>query len=300
MARRQKKQQEKNLNHDRWLVSYADFITLLFAFFVVMYSVSSVNEGKFRVLSDTLSAAFNEPSKSLKPIQIGQISRSLSPENIGSVITESTGKLQVPTKLPRNVIDGSERESGRIGIAGAGQGLTKQQTSAGEPGQLMLDEMNEQIENVMASLIDQSLMSLRRHKSALEIELKSNILFGDGNARLSIRAEKILIRLASVLAKFPNSIQVEGHTDDIAISTARYPSNWELSSARASAIANLFTEQGVDPEYLWAVGYAQYRPKVDNVSAATRQENRRVIIMIRPSTTKSGEADSRASVGGRQ
>ena len=82
MAR--KKRQEEHVNHERWLVSYADFITLLFAFFVVMYSISSVNEGKYRVLSDTLESAFQRPGKSDKPIQIGRLSRTLNPLNTGA------------------------------------------------------------------------------------------------------------------------------------------------------------------------------------------------------------------------
>ena|GEM_PF-98406 len=281
MAR--KKKHEEHENHERWLVSYADFITLLFAFFVVMYSISSVNEGKYRVLSDTMVAAFKDTGKRFDPIQIGTPSKMLNPLSHGVISPEVSPKPQAAIQQVQNAAGYSETGSGRPDVSGSAMGSTYTESTPGKGGsQETLDTMNKELQTSMASLIDQNMMTLRRHKDALEIELKSNILFARGQARLSIPAEKILIRLAATLARFPNSMQVEGHTDNLNISSAQFPSNWELSSARASAVAHLFAEHGIDPEQMWATGYAEYRPRVENLNDEMRSQNRRVVLMIRP------------------
>ncbi|WP_126453824.1 flagellar motor protein MotB [Sulfuriflexus mobilis] len=291
MARKQK--HEEHENHERWLVSYADFITLLFAFFVVMYSISSVNDGKYRVLSDTLVAAFKDTGRRMDPIQIGTPSKMLNPLSHGVISPRVSERPQAAIQQVQNAAGQSETGSGRPDVTGATAGSTHLQTTPGRGGpQESLDALSEEVQNNMASVIDQSMMTLRRHKDALEIELKSNILFSRGRARLSIPAEKILIRLASTLAKFPNAVQIEGHTDDKFYSSGLYPSNWELSSARAAAVAHLFTEHGMDPELMWAVGYGEYRPKVENLNDEMRGQNRRVVLMIRPNLSGLKKADT--------
>ena len=295
MAR--KKKHEEHENHERWLVYYADFITLLFAFFVVMYSISSVNEGKYRVLSDTMVAAFKDKGTKIDPIQIGVPPKKLSPINNGGDVSKSGSPPQIAIQQMQEVA----RSDGRPAVSGAVTGSTNTDSSPSPDSaakQASLDSLNKELQTSMASLISQDMMTLRRHKDALEIELKSNILFARGQASLSIPAEKILIRLGETLAKFPNSMQIEGHTDNQNVNSAQFPSNWELSSARASAVAHLFSEHGMDPERMWAVGYAEYRPKVDNLSDEMRSQNRRVVLMIRPKLSdakKKSEAEQTGS-----
>lgn len=292
MARRKK--HEEHENHERWLVSYADFITLLFAFFVVMYSISSVNEGKYRVLSDTMVAAFKDTGTRMDPIQIGTPSKMLNPLSHGVITPDASPMPQAAIQRVKNAPGQTDSGSGRPEITGDAVGSTEVESSPGSGGQEKLDSLEEELQASMASLISQNMMTLRRHKDALEIELKSNILFERGRASLSIPAEKILIRLGATLAKFPNSMQIEGHTDNQNVNSAQFPSNWELSSARASAVAHLFSEHGMDPERMWAVGYAEYRPKVDNLSDEMRSQNRRVVLMIRPKlaeTEKKAESE---------
>lgn len=290
MAR--KKKHEEHENHERWLVSYADFITLLFAFFVVMYSISSVNQGKYRVLSDTMIAAFKDTGTRMDPIQIGTPSKMLNPLSHGVITPDASPKPQAPIERVQNAAGYSEDGSGRADVTGTTNGSLNNESSPGSGGQEKLDALDKELQASMASLIAQNMMTLRRHKDALEIELKSNILFSRGKASLSIPAEKILIRLAGTLAKFPNSIQVEGHTDDQNVNSAQYPSNWELSSARASAVAHLFAEHGMDPELMWATGYAEFRPKVDNLTEEMRSQNRRVVLMIRPNLAGQKKKDA--------
>jgi len=265
MAR--KKRQEEHVNHERWLVSYADFITLLFAFFVVMYSISSVNEGKYRVLSDTLESAFKSSGKSDKPIQIGELARTLNPLNDG-VQSPAAEKNDVKSIVkPIKIIDGQKTDPGPGKIGEASK---------------MINALQDELKNSLATLVDQNLVTLRKGKDGLEVELKSKLLFPRASAQLSISAEKLLIRIASTLSRFPTSIQVEGHTDSAPINSALYPSNWELSSARAATVVRLFAEHEMDPESMWAIGYAQYRPYSTIKTQLEVSQNRRVVLVIKP------------------
>jgi len=264
MARR--KRQEEHVNHERWLVSYADFITLLFAFFVVMYSISSVNEGKYRVLSDTLESAFQRTGKSDQPIQIGELARTLNPLNDGAQNSASKSNDRTVVKPIK---------------AFAGQ---PQDTGTGKPGQSskMLNVLQKELKKSLATLVDKNLVTLRKGKDGLEVELKSKLLFAESSAKLSIEAEKLLIKISATLSRFPTSLQVEGHTDDSPINSAIYPSNWELSSARASTVVSLFAEHDMDPERMWAIGYAQFRPYSTIDTSAEIIQNRRVVLVIKP------------------
>jgi len=268
MAR--KKKPEEHVNHERWLVSYADFITLLFAFFVVMYSISSVNEGKYRVLSDTLESAFQRSGKSDKPIQVGELARTLTPMNDGVQSPASNDNNANSIIKPIKITDGQKTDPGPGKVGKASK---------------MLDALQDELKNSLATLVDQNLVTLRKGKDGLEVELKSKLLFSKSSAQLSIQAEKLLIRMAATLSRFPTSIQVEGHTDNSPVSSALYPSNWELSSARAATVVNLFAEHEVAPESMWAIGYAQYRPYSTIDTSIEISQNRRVVLVIKPAVS---------------
>lgn len=271
MAR--KKKQEEHVNHERWLVSYADFITLLFAFFVVMYSISSVNEGKYRVLSDTLESAFKNTGKSDQPIQVGELARTLNPLNTGVQSPATSSGTQSLIQPIETVAGELERPA---------QGDDKFSSK-------MIDALEDELTNSLASLLDQNLVTLRKNKDGLEVDLKSKVLFLPGSAKLSIKAEKLLIRLSGTLSRFPTSMQIEGHTDNTPVSSALYPSNWELSSARAATVANLFAEHEVDPERMWAIGYAQYRPYSTIDTSIEIEQNRRIALVIKPNSASKVE-----------
>jgi len=251
-----KKAPEEHENHERWLVSYADFITLLFAFFVVMYSVSSVNEGKYRVLSDSLSAAFRSSNKTLMPIQVGQPAKSP---------TANHALDQVPTVVIAPNLPMPQ--------------LVKKTTS-GEGTAASMSEIADRINDALPRLINEDLISVRYEDDYVEIEIKSELLFQQGGTRLSKEARDVATKLAKVLKNFPNSMRVEGYTDDRPIKSAVYPSNWELSAARAGAIVRLFAEKGVHPAQLSAVGYAEFRPVADNTTLEGRIKNRRVSVIV--------------------
>lgn len=255
MARR-KRPVEEHENHERWLVSYADFITLLFAFFVVMYSISQVNEGKYRVLAKTLDQAFNvdplaqmkKPALSLDPIQFGD-----------PVLRPKTSQLGI--QLPDN--GGEEKEKPTDGE------LTVEQ-----------DDMKGLIEHGFAELINEDLLTINGNNNRLEIELKSKILFEPGGAILQYEAEHVLSHLALVLDGYNNEILVEGYTDDIPIKTYHFPSNWELSAARAAAVVRLFAREAIEPERMSVIGFGEFRPKTPNDTEYGRAQNRRVVIVV--------------------
>ncbi len=262
MARR--RHREEHESHDRWLISYADFITLLFAFFVVMYSVSSVNEGKFRVLSDSMVATFKDPKRSLEPIQVGELVRSLEPPGPHPEPVDEQPVLEPePPTVPEPAPE-PEPETAQ---------------ASGAP-MAALDEMASQVEEQMAPLIDEDVVSVRRMDSWLEVEFNTSILFESGAALLSGRAVNVLTDVAELLRTFPNPVQVEGFTDDVPISTPQFPSNWELSAARAASVVHLFTKVGIRPERMVAIGYGEFRPIGDNGTEQGRRRNRRVVLVI--------------------
>ncbi|WP_017939583.1 flagellar motor protein MotD [Zestomonas thermotolerans] len=248
MARR--RHHEEHENHERWLVSYADFITLLFAFFVVMYSISSINEGKYKILSETLVGVFNQPDRSIKPIPVGE-------------------------ERPRTPPQEPESESGI------------HETRA-------LQDIAESMREALGELIDGGQVTVRGHETWVEIELSSALLFSSGDAIPANQAFGILEKVAKVLAPYRNPVRIEGFTDDRPIATAQFPSNWELSAARAASVVRMLIMNGVAPERLAAVGYGEFQPVADNSTAEGRARNRRVVLVV------SRNLDVRREVGGMQ
>lgn len=243
--RRRKKPPEEHENHERWLVSYADFITLLFAFFVVMYAISSVNEGKYRVLSDSLVNAFKSPPTTDQPLHLDQpqsAPQRIKPAPLHKPETEAERKIKKQTEDMR--------------------------------------QMAQDLLKVLAPLVKDNRVKITQSLRGVTVEINASVLFAPGQATLQTESEKALTAVAHVLAQAPNRIQVEGHTDDLPINTPFYPSNWELSSARASSVVRLFAANGVAPERMVAIGYADNRPVVPNTDNASRARNRRVTILI--------------------
>ena len=146
------------------------------------------------------------------------------------------------------------------------------------PGALI--RMEREVQDAMQALIDAKLVRIRRESMWLEIEINADILFPSGAGEFAPAAEPVLDKLAEVLKPFPNPIRVEGHTDDRPIRTTEFPSNWELSAARAASVVHQFMRQGIDPLRLEIVGFGEYHPRQSNESAEGRNANRRVAILV--------------------
>jgi len=256
-----KKKPEEHVNHERWMVSYADFITLLFAFFVMMYSISIVNTGKFKVLSESLTAAFTDPARSLEPIQVGDLVRAPAemqdqsfadpqPKPIRPVEMRQMAKL---VDVDPVLLDKASKQ---------------------------LDEIQERVETAMAEMIDQGAITVQRSEYWIEIEMNSSVLFESGSSILYPRVVPILTQLGRVMIDFPNHVHVEGYTDTVPINTEMFPSNWELSGSRAATVVRLFEFTGVKPDRLAAIGYGEYYPVAENTNAEGRARNRRVVAVV--------------------
>ncbi len=246
---RRRRREDDHENHERWLVSYADFITLLFAFFVVMYSLSSINEGKYRILSDSLVSAF----------------RSININETGNQIVLPPTVVAAPLPSPA-IMNQTPRDS---------------EAQARRQAQIQrMHSMADSIRRVLEPLTRSGQVSVSEGAHGITVEINASVLFSAGEAALGASALAPLRAVAQVLSGADFPVTIEGHTDDIPINTFRYPSNWELSSARASSVVRLFVEAGVAPDRLTAAGYSDQRPIADNATEEGRARNRRVTILI--------------------
>jgi chemotaxis protein MotB len=239
MAR--KKYEEPAEDSHRWLVSYADFITLLFAFFVVMYAISIVNEGKYRVLSDALGSAFGgRGTQSLKTDKGATVEPPLPLSNI----------------VARRRAEAMRREKDRLTV------------------------LARQLNATLAPLVKAGKVHVIQSARGVSVEINASVLFDSGDARLNGSSVEALRAVAGLLKDDSHAIQVEGHTDDVPISNTLFPSNWELSAVRASSVVRLFIDSGVQPERLTAVGHGANEPAASNDDPQGRARNRRVAVTI--------------------
>ena len=270
---RRRKKPEEHANHEAWAIPYADLLTLLLAFFVVMYAISSVNQGKYRVLSDSLFAEFRGVPRSLQPVQVGDKQVGTGADMNSTVVQQSQldGKAQARI-APVPVSYGSKPSGDAVSPAK----LPAQAAAAAQA----LSKLADQISQAMNQLVQKDLVTIRRSDFWIEVEMKTDILFPSGSARLADSATSILEQLGGVLAPFPNPIRVEGHTDNKPIKTALFSSNWELSAARAGSVVRVLANHGVDPGRLAVIGYGEQRPLRPNDTADGRNANRRVVVVI--------------------
>jgi chemotaxis protein MotB len=244
--RRRRRREEDDPEHERWLVSYADFITLLFAFFVVMYGISSINEGKYRVMSDSIVYAFRADPGTAPGAAVSQ---------------RAADTIQIPMPIRRVQPKVKSDDT---------QSMKKEH----------LRNLAKDLNQALAPLMAQGKVRVSEGAFGLTVDISASALFAPGEARLDLGAVRALGTVGRVLAAADFPVVVEGHTDNIPISTPQFPSNWELSAARAASVVRLFIDTGMDPRRLTATGYADQRPVADNATGEGRQSNRRVAITI--------------------
>ncbi|MBA3582136.1 MAG: OmpA family protein [Gammaproteobacteria bacterium] len=216
----------KSGKRDRWMVSYADFMTLLFGLFVVMYGFSISNDASYRTIPSTIAKAIQEQTQSKPAVEVPEVVPPIPPEDV------------------------------------------------------LIKKMADSVQASVAPWIDNGLIQVKQTPAWLEIEINANRLFETGSAQPSAEAAPILKSLADALITFSNALHVEGYTDNLPISNNRYPSNWELSSARASQVVRMLISKGIDPNRLAAVGYGEYRPIAENTDEAGRMRNRRIVLRV--------------------
>lgn len=255
MSRRKKKKEEHE-NHERWLISYADFITLLFAFFTTMYAVSNVDAQKLGRMVLSMQAAFD-----------------------ATVFPTASQRLGI---APASMTGGDQSvliDSVKAGVSEAV--LKREKQSARKRSQQSLVDVKSRLEEVIHRNQLEGKVRLILDRRGLIIRLAEVGFYNSGSAVLKPESIAILDQLASQLANMRQSIRVEGHTDNVPINTSRYPTNWELSTARATNIVIYLQEHyAFDPQRLAASGYGEFRPLVPNNTAENRAMNRRVDIIL--------------------
>ncbi len=280
MARR--RIHDEDDNHERWLVSYADFITLLFAFFVVMYAMSTVNEGKYRVLSETLSESFVKDRQQERGMPIGI-------ESGGAIIAKPEQGIEIEHPIqsedpitevlsppdPEEIVPSEAKKEESIAPPQSQPQSSTQQRESAE-----LSDIAQRLKDQLDNLILEDLAEVTYNERWVEVNLNSQMLFETGESRLSRPALSALRDVSRVLKTLPNAVNVEGYTDNVPIRTQEFPSNWELSSARAASVVHYFARLGVDPQRLAAVGFGEFRPIADNSTPLGRAKNRRVTLLI--------------------
>jgi len=251
MSRRRKK--GAHASHERWLVSYADFITLLFAFFVVLYSTSQMDNKKVVQVSAAIHGAFQE---------LGVFSGSAQ----GSVIrVEAAPPGQLQANLDPHQL---------VGI------LNGDLSGPGGEG-VDVDRLKHELEVALGDQIKRHEIEMHVTPEGLVVSLREVGFFASGNAELLPDGQAPLGRIAKILNTKGFQIRVEGHTDDVRIHNSRYKSNWELSTARATEVVALLVERyGFDPKQISAAGYSQYRPVASNKTEDGRKTNRRVDLVV--------------------
>ena len=236
MAR--KKFDEEGEHHERWLISYADFITLLFAFFVVMYAISVVNEGKYRVFSDALGNAFG-----------------------GRAAPKASTDVAAADPV-------------------AEPGARKRRAEAMRRERERLTTLARDLTSTLAPLVKEGKVRVTQNSRGVSVEINASVLFDSGEATLTADSKEALRALAVLLRDDPHVLQVEGHTDTTPIRSPVFPSNWELSAARASAVVRLFIDSGVAGGRMTVVGHGSNIPVAPNGESDGRARNRRVAVTI--------------------
>jgi chemotaxis protein MotB len=202
-------------------------------------------------------AAFRGAPRTMKPVQVGE-------KQVGS------GADIEMTIVQQAMLEGQPRALLRAPVG-----------NPTEAAALALRRMAEEVETALGALVDANLIAVRRNATGVEVEIRTDILFPSGSAALSPGALPVLNEVAATLAKLPNPVRVEGHTDNVPIrGRSLYPSNWELSAARAASVVHLFTEQGLAPDRLAVVAYGEHRPVQTNDTPEGRNANRRVLIVV--------------------
>jgi chemotaxis protein MotB len=263
MSRRRKKS-KPHLNHERWLVSYADFITLMFAFFVVLFATAQADKKKEAAVSQAIDQAFRTLGL-FQPTKVDLNAKALAVSDDQSA-------------APVNIVLGDEL---------AASPAVKED----------LTRLERELHGKLSNQIAQHVVALHIGRDGLVISLREAGFYDSGSAVPHASSMPSLDAIANTLKPTPYDLRIEGHTDNVPIHTGQFDSNWELSTARATRLTRLFIEQhGFRPARLSASGYAEFHPVASNDTVEGRSENRRVDIIVLPHITPPVAAPTSAPV----
>ena len=239
--------ERRRANHDRWLVSYADFVTLLFGFFVVLYAFARADEKKQSQIPDAINSAFQ--------------SMGMSPGKGGKLSAQAPSDAK-PTSI-----------------------TTAEQVRTSAEVKQDLERIERALAQSLANEVKSGAVSLTMERSGLVITLHESGFFASGSATPDPRASSTLRQIAASLSGSPYDVRVEGHTDNVPMHSALFNSNWDLSAARATAIGQLMLAlNAIAPERLSVAGYGEFHPVASNDTQEGRAQNRRVDLVVMPRT----------------
>jgi chemotaxis protein MotB len=262
-----RKRVPKHHNHERWLVSYADFVTLLFAFFVVLYASAQIDKRRVGQLALAIQVAFQ---------QMGIFDASNTKPEVANSEPMPFSKVQM--------VENTERVQAMGRLVNPPRG-----TLGGAPERPDMQEVQKELEKALASQIAKHTVAVTPTREGIVVSLREAGFFDSGSIELRPGAEPTLEDFVKVMAPLRVRIRIEGHTDNVPIHNGRFNSNWELSTARATEIIRLFiTKYGMAPDRLSASGYAEFYPVASNDTAEGRAMNRRVDLVILNSQTEPG------------
>lgn len=253
--------------HDRWMITYADLITLLLIFFVMMYAMSRLDVSKYEVVTNSLQTTFQSSNGILEGNQ--------------GIIGNSSGQNQNGTQDSGPVQPGSTDSDTGSDETADNEPLTERESAFREQ-EKELQQLMSHIENYVKDNHLEDLIFVEDKPQGISITLSEQFLFRAGDANLMDGSGPVLSRLASLFRDLDTTISIEGHTDNTPVtSNSKYKDNWELSGERALSVLRYFIdEEGLSPDSFQYAGYADNRPAADNESSEGRQKNRRVEITV--------------------
>ncbi|MBV9826685.1 MAG: OmpA family protein [Alphaproteobacteria bacterium] len=281
--------EEKPPNHERWIISYADFTTLLLATFVVMYAVSSINSSKFQEMAEAFSTAFigrtvtldstglGAPNKAPfdfmpSPVHVPVVTRQEEIKNLPIALRQENALRAMPqgeTDKTAPVLKQGDFKLPPIDI----RRLTEHHARE-------LDAAYEKLTQALSSLIGKGEVQVSLQSLGVVIDINDVLLFSSGKAQLTSDALPLIDQVAGILKGLPYQIQVNGFTDNAPIHNPQFDSNWDLSATRAISVVKRFVSAGVDPGLIVGAGFGEYHPVVSNSTPEGKAQNRRVSIVV--------------------
>jgi len=274
-TRRRRRDSGHKPNHERWMISYADLLTLLLAVFIVLYATSAQNTSKLKAMAASMMEAFSGTPPALVEMPSSPRGPMHNLPNPATLPVQAPPTPKTPA-VPRNVHHLDNAENRQI------QRLTEREQRDLQPSILAIRKLRQKLSTLLQPEIDAKMISVLSQPLSIKIRLNAKILFDNGKADLTKNAVKILTPVAKTLSAIPPGYQISihGYTDNQPIHTRQFPSNWQLSSARALSVLMLFRTNNVSGKALSVEGFSKYHPLATNDTAAGREQNRRVSIVI--------------------